>query len=322
MPKAAALKSLALGLALAAFAPGAWAQYPDKVVKIVVPFSAGGFTDSIARIMGQELGRKWNQPVVVENRLGAGGNIGAEYAAKAPPDGYTLFLSTTPTNAVNPALYRKIAYDPVKDFEPIVLMVATPNLLVVNPGVPAKSIKELIALAKAEPKRFDYASTGTGSSGNLQGELFKSTVGIQMNHIPYKGSPQALTDLLSGSVQVMFDNYMFQLPQVRAGKVRALAITAMKRAPTLPEVPTLQESGIAGFEMGPWFGLSAPARTPAAIIQKVNADANGVLQSKDIQDKLAGAEILGGTPQQYGEFTGRELAKWGRVIRSLDLVAD
>lgn len=316
------VRCAAASLTLAMLAAHAFAQYPERAVKIIVPFSAGGFTDSIARIVGQELSRKWGQPVIVENRLGAGGNIGAEIAAKSPADGYTLFLSTTPTHAVNPTLYRKIAFDPVKDFEPIVLMVTTPNLLVVNPAVPAGSLREFVALAKADPKRFDYGSTGTGSSGNLQGELFKSTAGIQMTHIPYKGSPQALPDLLAGSVQVMFDNYMFQLPYVRAGKVRALAITATKRAAALGEVPTMQEAGVAGFETGPWFGLSAPAKTPSAVISRVNADVNAVLQSKEVQDKLAGAEFLGGTPQQYGDFINKELAKWGSVIRALNLAAD
>lgn len=309
-------------LCLAAHAAPAFAQYPEKPVKIIVPFSAGGFTDTLARIVGQELGRKWNQPVVVENKPGAGGNIGAELAARSAPDGSTLFLSTTPTHAVNPALYRKLSFDPVKDFEPVVLMVATPNLLVLNPGVPANTVNELIALAKADPKRLNYGSTGSGSSVHLQGELFKSAVGIQMLHVPYKGSAQAFTDLLAGSVQLMFDNYVFQLPHVRAGKVKALAITAMKRSPALPDVPTMHELGIAGFEMGPWFGLSAPARTSLAIVRKINADVNAALQTKEVQDRIAGAEIIGGTPQQYGEFINTELAKWGRVIRDLDLKAD
>ncbi len=316
------MRQFAIGLALIVFAAPALSQYPDKAVKIIVPFSAGGFTDSIARIVGQALGKRWSQPVVVENRRGAGGNIGAELAAKSPADGYTLFLSTTPTHGVNPTLYRKITYDPVKDFEPVILLAATPNLLVLNPSVPANSLKEFIALVKAEPTRFNSGSTGTGSSGHLQGELFKAGAGIQMLHIPYKESPQALTDLLSGSVRVMFDNYMFQLPHVRAGKVRALAITALKRVPALPDVTTMQESGIEGFEVGPWFGLSVPAKTSSATIYKLNADANAVLQSREVQEVLVGAEIIGGTPQQYGEFIRAELTKWGRVIRNLNLQMD
>ena len=300
----------------------ALAQYPDRPVKIVVPFSAGGFTDSLARIVGQKLQEKWGQPVVVENKPGAGGNIGAELVAKAPPDGYTLFLATTPTHAVNPALYRKIAFDPVKDFEPIVLMVATPNVLIVNPGVPVKSVNELIATAKAEPKRYNYGSTGIGSSVHLQMEQLKSSVGIQMTHIPYKGSSQALTDLLAGSTQVMFDNFLFQLPHIRAGKVKPLAITAKQRSPLIPDVPTLREMGIQGFDIGPWFGLAAPSKTPAAIVNKVSADVNEVLRMKDVQEKLQGAEIIGGSPQQFAEFIGQELDKWGKLIRALDLKAE
>jgi tripartite-type tricarboxylate transporter receptor subunit TctC len=314
---------IALVLALAGVHATALAQYPDKPVKIVVPFSAGGFTDSLARIVGQRLQDKWGQPVVIENRPGAGGNIGAEVVAKAPPDGYTLFLATTPTHGVNPALYRgKINFDPVKDFEPIVLMVATPNVLIINPGVPLKSVAELVSTAKADPKRYNYGSTGIGSSVHLQMEQFKSNVGIQMTHIPYKGSSQALTDLMAGSVQVMFDNFLFQLPHIKAGKVKPLAITATKRSPLIPDVPTLQELGIAGFEMGPWFGLAAPAKTPAAILNKVSADVNDVLRMKDVQEKLQGAEIVGGTPQQFAAFIAQELDKWGRLIRALDLKAD
>ena len=316
-----AIRKLACILA-AAFALPAFAQYPDKPVKIIVSYSPGGFTDTLARIIGQELGKRWNQPVVVENKPGAGGNIGAEFAARSPADGYTLFLAATPTHAVNPSLYRNLTFDPVKDFEPVILLAATPNLLVANPGVPVNSVKELVALAKASPARFNYGSTGTGSSVHLQGELFKSAMGIQMTHVPYKGSSQALTDLLSGAVQVMFDNYLFQLPHVKAGKVRALAITATKRAAALPEVPTMNELGIAGFEMGPWFGLVAPAKTPAAVVLRINTDANAALKAKEVQDKIAGAEILGGTPQEFGEFMQGELTKWGRIIRELDLKAN
>jgi tripartite-type tricarboxylate transporter receptor subunit TctC len=317
-----AIRKLGLALGLALFAAHAGAQYPDKPVKIIVPFSAGGFTDSLARIVAQELTKKWGHPVVVDNRPGAGGNIGAEVAAKSAPDGYTLFLATNTTHGINPTLYRTIAFDAVKDFEPVILLVTTPNLLIVNPLVPVNSVPELIAAAKADPAKFNYASTGIGSSVHLQAEQFKAGVGIKMAHIPYKGSSQALTDLLSGQVQVMFDNFLFQLPHVKAGKVRAIAITSQKRSPLIPDVPTMSEMGVPGFEYGPWFGLVAPAKTPAAVIAKINADVNVALQSKDVQDKLQGAEILGGTPQQFATFIGQEIAKWGMVIRALDLKAD
>ncbi len=311
------------GLALAAVvAFNAAAQYPDKPVKIVVPFAAGGFTDSVARIVGQELQKKWGQPVVIDNRPGAGGNIGAEVVARSAPDGYTLFLATNTTHAINGTLYRTLPFDPVKDFEPVVLLVTTPNLLVVGPTANVNSVKELIAAAKADPKRFNYGSTGVGSSVHLQGEQFKSHAGIQMTHIPYKGSSQALTDLIGGSVQVMFDNLLFQIPQVKGGKVKALAITARNRTAQLPDVPTMSELGIPGFETGPWFAIVAPAKTPAAIVAKINADVNEALKLPEVIDKLKGAEIIGGTQQEFAAFMAKETAKWGKLIRDLGLKAD
>jgi len=316
------LGGIALALSLAGACAAARADYPDKPVKIIVPFSAGGFTDTLARIVGQKLGEMWKQPVIVENRAGAGGNIGAEVAAKSAPDGYTLFLATNTTHGINPTLYRNLPYDAIKDFSAVVLMVTTPNLLIVNNAVPIASVKELVASAKANPKKFNYASTGIGSSVHLQAEQFKAATGIQMAHIPYKGSSQAFTDLLGGSVQLMFDNFLFELPHVTSGKVKAIAITSQKRSPQLPDVPTLTELGIPGFEYGPWFGLVAPARTPPAVVAKVNADVNTVLQMKDVQEKLRGAEILGGTPQQFTTFIAQEVSKWGKVIRALDLKVD
>jgi len=316
------LGGIALALSLAGACAAARADYPDRPVKIIVPFSAGGFTDTLARIVGQKLGEMWKQPVIVENRTGAGGNIGAEVAAKSAPDGYTLFLATNTTHGINPTLYRNLPYDAIRDFSPVVLMVTTPNLLIVNNAVPVTSVKELVASAKANPKKFNYASTGIGSSVHLQAEQFKAATGIQMAHIPYKGSSQAFTDLLGGSVQLMFDNFLFELPHVTSGKVRAIAITSQKRSPQLPDVPTLTELGIPGFEYGPWFGLVAPARTPAAVIAKINADVNAVLQMKDVQEKLRGAEILGGTPQQFTTFIAEEVSKWGKVIRALGLKVD
>ena len=314
---------VALGLVLSSVATGVLAQqYPDRAVKIIVPFAAGGFTDTLARIVGQKLGEKWGQPVVIENKPGAGGNIGAELAAKAAPDGYTLFVACTPTHGVNPALYGKLNFDPVKDFEPVVLMVATPNVIVANNALPVKNVQELISLAKREPTLINYASTGVGSSVHLQMEQFKAATGVSMAHIPYKGSAPALTDLIGGRVQVMFDNFPFQLPHIKAGKVKPLAITATKRATQLPEVPILREGGIEGFDMGPWFGLVAPARTPAAIVARVNADVNEILRMSEVQQKIEGAEVLGGTPQQFAAFIGQEIDKWSKLIRALDLKAN
>jgi tripartite-type tricarboxylate transporter receptor subunit TctC len=313
---------LAIGLALSLASLAASAQYPDKPVKIVVPFAAGGFTDTLARIVGQELNKKWGQPVVIENKPGAGGNIAAEQVAHSPADGYTLFVATITTHGINPTLYKVMKFDAVKDFDPVVLLAATPNVLIVGPNVPVASVKDLIAKVKADPKKFSYASTGVGSSVHLQGEQFKAAVGIEMAHVPYKGSSQALSDMVGGSVQVMFDNFLFQLPQITAGRVKALAITSRQRSPQIPDVPTMTESGISGFEYGPWFGLVAPAGTPAAAIKRINEDVNQILQRQDIQEKLRGAELIGGTSREFVSFIDVEMAKWGKVVRDLDLTVE
>jgi tripartite-type tricarboxylate transporter receptor subunit TctC len=313
---------LLIACLLAVSGAQAHAQYPDKPVRIVVPFAAGGFTDSLARIVGLELTRKWGQSVVIDNRPGAGGNIAADMVAKSPADGYTLFIATNTTHGINPTLYRKMPFDAVKDFEPVVLMVTTPNVLVVSNQVPIRSVAEMVAAATADPARLSYASTGVGTSAHLQAEQFKSAANIQMAHVPYKGSSQAATDLISGRVHVMFDNFLFQQPQIKAGKVRAIAITSQKRSALLPDVPTMSESGIPGFEFGPWFGLVAPAKTPAAVIAKVNADVNAVLELKEVQDKIQGAIILGGSPQRFATFIGHEITEWGKVIQRLDLKAE
>lgn len=297
------------------------AAYPDKPVRIVVPFSAGGFTDSLARVTAQELSRKWNQPVIVENKPGGGSNIGTEVVSKAAPDGYTLLL-TGINHTINAGLIPNLPFDPVRDFVPVILMVSTPNLLLVNNAMPVSSVKELVALVKANPGKFNYGSSGIGSSPHMQGELFKQTFGLQMTHVPYKGSSQALTDMLAGSVQMMFDNYMFELPHVKAGKVRAIAITAAKRSTALPDVPTMQELGIAGFERGPWFGILVPSRTPQDIIQKINLDVNAVLQAPEVQEKLAGTELIGGSPDEFRATLDREYAKWGQLIRQLNIKPD
>ena len=318
-----AFGQIVLGVALASVGTTAFCQqYPDRPVKIVVPFAPGGFTDILARVVAQELTRKWGQSVVVENRLGAGGNIAGEFVAKSPPDGYTLLIASITTHGINPTLYRSMAFDAVKDFEPIILMVSTPNVLVVNASLPVATVQDLVSLAKADPKRLSYASTGIGSSVHLQAEQFKSTLGIQMTHIPYKGSSQVLTDLLAGTVQVCFDNFVFQLPNIKSGRVKALAITSHRRSPLIPDIPTMTEVGVSGFEFGPWFGLAAPAKTPAAIVNKVSADVNAVLQMTEVQEKLPGAEILGGSPQRFSSFIKQDISKWGKIVRALDLRVD
>ena len=315
-------KNYTLALGLAAISPFTFADYPDRAVKIIVPFAAGGFTDSVARIVAQELTKMWGQSVLVNNHLGAGGNIGATLVAKSPADGYTLLLATNTTHGTNPTLYRDIQFDAIKDFTPVVLMATTPNVFVTTPKLPINSMSELIATVKAQPNKFSYGSTGVGSSVHLQAEQFKSVAGLQMTHVPYKGSSQALTDLISGQVQVMFDNFLFQLPQIKANNVKALAITSKRRSPLLPDVPTMAEVGVQGFDYGPWFGIVAPAKTPQFIIAKINSDINTVLQMKDVQDKLQGAEILGGTSLQFAVFMEKDIAKWAKLIRELNLKAD
>jgi len=306
-------------LALVALAPAiSLAQgYPTKPVRLVVPFPAAGTTDILARAAAQKLSETWNQQVIVDNRPGAGGNIGSELVAKAPHDGYTLLMGTVGTHAINASLYPKMPYDNVKDFAPIILVAGVPNVLVVNPSLPVNSVQELIAYAKANPGKLNFASSGSGTSIHLSGELFKTMTGVQMTHVPYKGSAPALTDLMGGSVQLMFDNLPSSLAFIKAGKLRALAVTSATRSPALPDVPTVAESGVPGFEASSWFGLLAPAGTPNDIILKVNADTQRWLASPDAKEKLQaqGAAAAGGTPEDFAKHIQAETAKWARVVK-------
>ena len=292
-------------------------DYPTKPIRVVVPFPAGGATDILARAAAQKMTEAWGQSVVVDNRPGAGGNIGSELVAKAAPDGYTLEMGTVGTHAINPSLYAKMPYDHVKDFAPVILVAGVPNVLVVNPAVPANSVQELIAYAKANPGKLNFASSGSGTSIHLSGELFKVMAGVQMTHIPYKGSAPALQDLLGGQVQLMFDNLPPSLPQIKAGKLRALGVTSAARAPALPDVPTIAESGLPGFEASSWFGLLAPAGTPPAIIAKINAEIGKWLATPEAREKLlaAGANAAGGTPEDFARHIAAETAKWAKVVK-------
>jgi len=295
----------------------AQASYPSRPVRVVVPFPAGGTTDILARAAAQKLSETWGQQAIVDNRPGAGGNIGSELVAKAPPDGYTLLMGTVGTHAINSSLYPKMPYDHVKDFVPVILVAGVPNVLVVNPSLPVNSVQELIAYAKANPGKLNFASSGSGTSIHLSGELFKTMTGVQMTHIPYKGSAPALTDLIGGQVQLMFDNLPSSLAFIKAGKLRALAVTSATRSAALPDVPTIAESGVPGFEASSWFGLLAPAGTPRDIVTKVNADTAKWLASPDAKEKLAaqGAVAAGGSPEDFAKHIQAETAKWARVVK-------
>lgn len=292
-------------------------DYPEKTIRIIVPYPAGGTADMLARTIGQKMAESLGRQVLIDNRAGAGGNIGADLAARAAPDGYTLLMGTVATHAINPNLYSKMPYDVVRDFAPIVLVATLPNLLVVNPLVPARNVKELIALAKSKPGELAYASAGNGTSQHLSGELFKKMTGVDMIHVPYKGNAPAVTDLVGGQVQVMFDNIPVSLQQVRAGKLRALAVTGPRRSPVLPDLPTLSEAGLPGFSIASWFALFAPAGTPAKILLRLNQEAVKAIVSQQLRQQWLnqGIEPAGGTPEQLAAFQRIEGPKWAKIVR-------
>ncbi len=293
-------------------------SYPAKPIRFVVPYPPGGSVDIAARAVGQKLSEAWGQPVVVDNRAGAGGNIGADLVAKSPADGYTLLMGAVATHAINPTLYAKIPYDPVRDFTPVALVVQVPNILVVNPSVPAKSVKELIELARAKPGTLNFGSGSTGSTGHLAGELFNTMAGVKMVHIPYKGAAPAMADLLAGQVHLMFDNLANALPNVKAGRLRALAVTTLARSPAVPDLPTIAESGLPGFDLTTWFGVMVPAGTPPEIVAKLNAEIVRALATKDMHERLEkmGAEApTNNTPERFAAFIRSEAAKYAKVVK-------
>jgi tripartite-type tricarboxylate transporter receptor subunit TctC len=309
----------ALGALFACIATLASGQgYPNRTIRLVVPFPAGGTTDILAREVAQKLTEVLGQAVVVDNRPGAAGNIGSDLVAKSAPDGYTLLMGTVGTHAINPSLYSKMPYDHVKDFTPVVLVAGVPNVLVVNPALPVKSVPDLIKFAKDKPGQINFASSGSGTSIHLSGELFKTMAGVDMTHVPYKGSSPALTDLIGGQVQIMFDNLPSALPQIKGGRLRAIAVTSLKRAPVLPDIPTINESGLPGFEASSWFGVLAPAGTPAAVVARINTEVNKWLQSADAREKLLGqgAEAAGGSPEQFANHIRAESEKWTKVVKA------
>ncbi len=315
----------ALAFALALAAPLALAQaFPSKPVKLIVPFPPGGGTDILARPIAQKLSEKWGQPVLIDNRGGAGGNIGTRAAAEAPPDGYTLILGVQGTHAVNQSLYANAGFDSTKDFAALTLVANTPNILVVHPSVPAKSVAELVALAKASPGRINYATPGNGTPSHLATETFKSTAGVDLTHVPYKGSGPALADMLGGQTQVWIANAPVVLPHIRTGKLRALATTSATRPALAADVPTLAEAGLAGYEADTWYGLFAPARTPEPILAKIHADVVEVLRSPEIRETFAkqGAEVVANSREAFTRKLHEDVAKWKKVIADLKLRVD
>jgi tripartite-type tricarboxylate transporter receptor subunit TctC len=313
-------------LALAVAAPAALAQgstaWPSKPVRIVVPFTPGGTTDILARALAPELGKAFGQTFIVENKPGAGGNVGADVVAKAAPDGYMLVMGTVGTHAINPSLYPKMPYDAAKDFAPITLVAGVPNVLVVNPAKAAsagiKDVRSLIAYARAHPGQLNMASSGNGTSIHLSGELFKTLTGTYMVHFPYRGSGPALLDLIGGTMDLMFDNLPSALPQIKSGKLVALGVTSSQRSGVLPDVPTIAESGVPGFEASSWFGLLAPAGTPPEIVSRIQQETAKVLASPVLKERLLaqGAIPSGMAPAEFGRFIAAEPKKWAQVVKA------
>jgi tripartite-type tricarboxylate transporter receptor subunit TctC len=318
---------LTLGLLAAAFAlpqESPAQTYPSKPIRIIVPFPAGGIADVFARILGAKFNEAWGQPVVVENRAGAGGNIGAEAVAKAPADGYTLVMGNVGTHAVNASLFRNLPYDPVRDFTPVALVMEAESLLAVHPAVGANTPAELIALARANPGKLTFGSAGPGTAGHLAGELFKSMARVDMAHIPYKGSVPAITDLLAGQTSMVFATMPTVLPHVKAGKLKGLAVLGLQRSAAAPEIPTLDESGLKGFEVNNWIGIFGPAGMPRDVTLKLNGEILTVMRTPDVQKRLLteGARFTAATPEQFAAFVASEAAKWGKLIREVGVKVD
>ena len=297
----------------------AWGQaYPTKPIRFVVPFAPGGSTDTLARVLGHKLSDSIGQQVVIDNRTGANGNIGMEIVAKAPADGHTIVLGYIANVAIGPSLYAKLPFDPVKDYEPITLLATSPNVLVAHPAVAVQNLKDVIALAKAKPGQINYASASVASVGHLTGELLNQLAGMKMTHVAYKGSGQAVTDLLGGHIQLMFSGFSSTLAHIKSGKLRAIAQTGEKRSPALPDVPTIAESGFPKFEATAWYGVHAPAKTPKPIVNKLNAEFVKALRQPDVRERLSslGFEIAATTPEFYGNYIKSEIKKWAKVVKA------
>ena len=304
----------------AGFSVQAQSTYPQKPIKLIVPVAAGGGTDFIARLVGQKLGEALSTPVIIENKPGGGGNVGVDLAAKSEPDGYTLVMPIT-SFPVNPGLYKKLPFDTQKDFAPITLVASAPLVLVINPQLPVQSLADLIKLAKEKPGALNYATSGVGTTSHLAAELFKFSAGLDIINVPYKGGGPAVTDLIAGSVQLYFSTVPAALPQAKAGKIRALAVTSAKRVPSLSEVPTVSEAGLPGYEVVGWFGLFAPAKTPPAIVERLNSAVVKILQMPDVREKIEAHGLLpgGGTSKELSVFLDTEIKKWTQLIKAANI---
>ena len=311
------IRRIALALAAAALATSAVAKYPEKPIKIIVPYPPGGTSDILARAVGQKLSEEWKQPVVVENKPGATGNIGADFVAKSPADGYTLLLADIGSLAISPSVFATLPFDPVKDFSPVIMVAYSPHILAVHPSVPAKDVKELVALAKAKPDSLNFAVSGLGGANHLAGIDFAMRSGIKWAYIPYKGGSQALADLMGGQAQVMFNGMLATYPMVKDGKLKALAISSAKRFSAAPDLPTVAESGYPGFETGSFQGIVAAANTPKDIVAALHDAITKILATPEMKGRLeqAGAETRPMTPEQFGQFIASEKARWAKVIK-------
>ena len=316
------LKTAIVLFVLALAAASAHAAYPERAIHLIVPYPPGGLTDAVARAVAKALSDRVQQPVVIDNIAGGGGNIGADKAAKSPADGYTIFIGNNATVGLNTLVYKQLAFDPLADLAPIMLIAESQTVLVVNPALPVKNVAELIALAKSKPGQLNFGSTGTGGLSHLVGELFNSGAGIQMTHIPYKGTGPALTDLLGGQIQVMFNDT--SLPHIQSGKLRALAVTGAKRWPQLADVPTLAELGIPGYETYNWFGILAPVKTPAAIVARLNRELVAIMQDPAMKAWMEsrGAEAVTSSPEEFAAYIKKDLAKWARVVKEVGITAE
>jgi tripartite-type tricarboxylate transporter receptor subunit TctC len=299
-------------------------RYPDRPVRWIVPFAPSGPTDLMSRAVAEKLSQRLGQQFVVDNRAGAGGNIGAEVVSKSAPDGYTLMIGHVGTHAINVSLYPKVGFDPVRDFTPITLIATLPLALVIHPSVSAKDVKELIAYAKAHPGQLNFASAGNGGPTHLTGELLKTSAAIDIVHVPYKGNAAALLDLVAGRVQMMFSNMLTAMPHVRAGKLRAIGISSAKRSPQAPDLPTIAESGLPGFAAVPWYGVLGPAALPRPIVNKINSEIAHVLAQRDMQERFVaqGIDLQSSTPEQFGALIKSEVVKWRKVVRDAGATVD